>query len=184
MKVQGLNSSSRKTKKLIQNTFLELLNEKKELNKISVTELVKRAEITRSTFYTHYESIYEVAQEYEDQAIELLHFNDDDLNSIEEIENYFDDIIRYLKENEETYKMLLSANETFYFLQKLQKKAYQKLTFSLKKVIKTNSYLELDISFFMDGILSELLKYFRNQSDYTLDELSYNMKKWFKKIII
>ena len=60
MKVQGLNSSSKKTRNLIKKTFAELINEKKELNKITVTELVKRAEITRSTFYTHYDDIYEV----------------------------------------------------------------------------------------------------------------------------
>ena len=35
MKVQGLNSSSKKTRSLIKKTFAELMNEKKELNKIT-----------------------------------------------------------------------------------------------------------------------------------------------------
>ena len=69
MKVQGLNSSSKKTRNLIKTTFAELMQEKKELNKITVTELVKRADITRSTFYTHYDDIYEVAKDYELETI-------------------------------------------------------------------------------------------------------------------
>lgn len=48
----------KKTRNLIKKKFAELMNEKKELNKITVTELVKRAGITRSTFYTHYDDIY------------------------------------------------------------------------------------------------------------------------------
>ena len=63
MKVQCLNSSSIKTRNLIKKTFAELINEKKQLNKITVTELVKRAQLTRSTFYTHYDNIYEVAKD-------------------------------------------------------------------------------------------------------------------------
>ena len=54
MKAKNLNNSSKKTRNLIKNTFAEMLSEKKEINKISVTELVKRADINRGTFYTHY----------------------------------------------------------------------------------------------------------------------------------
>ena len=43
MKVENLNSSSRKTKQLIKENFAVLMNEKKELHAITVTELVKRA---------------------------------------------------------------------------------------------------------------------------------------------
>ena len=108
MKVQGLNSSSKKTRNLIKKTFAELMNEKKELSKITVTELVKRAGITRSTFYTHYDDIYEVVNDYQLETIELLVSDDIVLNSIKDIYNYFDDIFNCLKKNEEIYKMLLS----------------------------------------------------------------------------
>ena len=92
MKVQGLNSSSRKTRNLIKKTFAELMNEKKELNKITVTELVKRADITRSTFYTHYDDIYEVVNDYQLETIELLVSDDKVLNSVQDIYDYFDEI--------------------------------------------------------------------------------------------
>ncbi len=181
MKVQCLNSSSIKTRNLIKKTFAELINEKKQLDKITVTELVKKAELTRSTFYTHYDNIYEVAHDYELQTIDLLCNEDLKLYSKEDIINYFDNIIQCLKDNEETYKLLLSANESLLFLEKLKKIAGDKIYDALKNTY-TDKYLEINISFFLNGILMEVLKYFRNESSYSLDELLVNMKKWFEKI--
>lgn len=47
MKAKNLNASSVKTRNLIRDTFAELLYEKKNINKITVTELVQRADINR-----------------------------------------------------------------------------------------------------------------------------------------
>lgn len=183
MKVQGLNSSSKKTRKLIKKTFAELMNEKKELNKITVTELVKRAEITRSTFYTHYDDIYEVVNDYQLETIELLVSDDKVLNSIDDIYNYFDEIFNCLKKNEDIYKMLLVSNGSLVFLEQLKELAGEKIYYALQNIIKNNEYLELDVSFYMSGVISELVKYFRGQSNYSLEELLVNSKKWFKKVI-
>ncbi len=182
MKVQYENSSSKKTRALIKKTFAELVKEKKEFSKITVTELVKRADITRTTFYTHYEDIYEVAEDYELETIELLISDDLILHNDNDIYHYFEDIIACLKKNEEIYKMLLSSNEYLFFLLKIEKMATQKIYDELKNTHPSHPYLELDVSFLMDGIIGELVKYFRNKSDYTLDDLLINMKKWFKKL--
>ena len=40
----------RKTKQAIVTAFLELLDEKKDIDKISITDITKRADISRSTF--------------------------------------------------------------------------------------------------------------------------------------
>ena len=181
MKVQCLNSSSIKTRNLIKKTFAELMNEKKQLDKITVTELVKKAELTRSTFYTHYDNIYEVAHDYELQTIELLCNEDLKLHSKQDILDYFDNIIQCLKDNEETYQLLLSANESLLFLEKLKKIAGSKIYDALKDYDPDHD-LELSLSFFLNGILMEVLKYFRKESSYSLDELLVNMKKWFEKI--
>ena len=181
MKVGCLNSSSIKTRNLIKKTFAELFNEKKQLDKITVTELVKRAELTRSTFYTHYDNIYEVAHDYELQTIELLCSEDLKLHSKEDIENYFSNIIECLKENEQTYKLLLSANESLLFLEKLKNNASQKVYDALKNIY-SDKYLKLNISFFMNGLLVEILEYFRNESDFSLDDLLLNMNRWFEKL--
>ena len=182
MKVQGLNSSSKKTRNLIKKTFAELMNEKKELSKITVTELVKRAEITRSTFYTHYDDIYEVVNDYQLETIELLVNDDKILTSVKDIYSYFDEIFDCLKKNEDIYKMLLVSNGSLIFLDHLKKLAGEKIYYALQNIFKNNEYLELDVDFYMNGVISELVKYFRDQSDYSSDELLVNSKKWFEKI--
>ena len=181
MKVQCLNSSSVKTRNLIKKTFAELINEKKQLDKITVTELVKRADLTRSTFYTHYDNIYDVANDYKLQTISLLCSENLKLYSKKDIKDYFVNIIQCLKDNEKIYKLLLSADDSLLFLEKLKNIASQKIYQALKNSYK-EKYLELNISFLMNGILVEIIKYFRNESNYSLDDLLLSMNNWLEKI--
>lgn len=181
MKVKCLNSSSIKTRNLIKKVFAEIVHEKKQLNKVTVKEIVERAQITRSTFYTHYGSIYEVAQDYQLQTIDLLCNENLILQSKEDIENYFITIIQCLKENEETYKLLISTDDTLVFLDKLKKIASEKIYHALQNDFD-NTYLKLDVSFFMTGTCMELFNYFRGKSSYSLDEILIHIQKWFHKL--
>ncbi len=181
MKVQCLNSSAVKTRNAIKKAFAELLNEKKELNKVTVTELVDRAQITRSTFYTHYDNLYQVAQEYQLQTIELLCNEDLKLHSKDDVLEYFDNIFHCLKENENTYKLLLTTNDSLPFLDELKNIASQKIYDALKMIYPYRD-LDLKLSFLMDGIMVEILKYFRNEIKYSLDDLLLNIKEIFNKI--
>lgn len=52
-----------KTKRAIHAAFLPLLKEKKELSRVSVTELARRAEINKGTFYLHYSDLYALYEE-------------------------------------------------------------------------------------------------------------------------
>lgn len=182
MKVQCANASSVKTRKLIKKAFAEVINEKKSFSKVTVTEIVKIAGITRSTFYTHYDDIYDVAKDYQMETIQLLVSDDLVLRSKDDIERYFFIFLQCLKKNESTYKMLLSADESLYFLQRMKNIAIDKLYPALKNIYPEDKYLKLKISFFMDGIIDELLQYFRDSSEYSLDEILLNAQKIFQKI--
>lgn len=61
-----------KTKTLIKEALLELL-ENKELVKISITDIAKKVDINRSTFYLHYNSIDDVIFELEDEVIDEIY---------------------------------------------------------------------------------------------------------------
>ena len=56
-----------KTKHSIINAFLELRS-KKDIEKIRVKELCEKAGINKSTFYTHYQDIYDLSAQIETQA--------------------------------------------------------------------------------------------------------------------
>ncbi len=57
-----------KTKLAIRGAFMSIIQEK-SLNSISISELTKQANITRSTFYMYYDSIAAVRDEIEDEMI-------------------------------------------------------------------------------------------------------------------
>lgn len=186
MKVKNLNNSSLKTKKLIKKTFATLINEKKELSKLSVSELVTRADINRGTFYNHYNSIYDVAEDFESEVIKLLFEDNKELNSVQEIYLYIDNIINYLKSNEDLYKMLLASKEPMLFLEKLDNLIYKKLSKSLSSLsnIKNKNDLEINVSFYVSGAVNQILKYFRGQLDISLNELGQYMKNWLSDIFL
>ena len=176
MKVKNLNHSSEKTKKLIRTTFAQLIKEKDGLDNITVSELVRRADINRGTFYNHYDSIYDIAEEFESEIIQTLVEDNKPLNSL-------DDIFTYLKKNEKTYRLFLSSEAPRTFLVKLNNLIYDKLytcltSFNTKLPEKE---LKFNVSFFTDGIIYQVLKYF-NGTDLSLDDISDYSKLMFKNI--
>jgi AcrR family transcriptional regulator len=181
MKVQNKNHSSLKTKMKIQESFAMLLQEKNEIKNISVTELSKRADITRSAFYTHYSSIYDVAKELEEEALEKLN-EIKSKHSIEDIDYYFDHIFNYLKENERIYTMMLKSNDPLLFVSKLEKSINKKLYDALKN--KPIANLNLNITFFTNGCINLIIKYFRKEIKNSLEEIDDYIKHLFKTFFI
>ena len=59
------------TKNLIREVFIEMLNEK-PLAKITVTDIAKKCEINRNTFYYHYQDIYEILSEIFQKEIQKV----------------------------------------------------------------------------------------------------------------
>ena len=62
------------TKGMIQDALLELL-QSTPYEKITVTALCKQSEITRATFYLHYNNIDDVLEELLDDALRLTEFD-------------------------------------------------------------------------------------------------------------
>ena len=98
MKVKNLNNSSFKTKTLIKDTFAEILYEQRNIHKISVTELVRRANINRSTFYSHYDDIWQVAEDIKNETMKAF-FANKAINKIDDILPFFDEIYKYIKKS-------------------------------------------------------------------------------------
>lgn len=75
--------SSLRSKKLITDALVELLDEK-TLDKITITDIVKKANINRGTFYAHYTSVSDVVTVIFESAFEIIktsiHYMQDDVN--------------------------------------------------------------------------------------------------------
>ncbi len=114
--------NAERTRKWIRKAFTELLAEKKSIDKITVSELSARADITKTTFYYHYDDIYAVAEEFENELIAAL---DDMLARIEkdnpsDYSDYIGKILSFIKENEESYRLAANASDLAIFADKLK----------------------------------------------------------------
>ena len=181
MKAKNVNRSSIKTRALIKSTFAEMLSEKKEINKITVTELVKRADINRGTFYSHYDDVYSVAEDYENELIDKF-FDDARLIGSQNIESFTDSFFDYIKKNDENYKLLCNSNDFVFAAKKLVTIASNKfLEICCKdKNVVNREYIELEINVFIEGLLCEYVKYCRDLSATTPDKLYDYTKFWIK----
>lgn len=179
MKVQNLNSSSRKTRRLIKKVFAEMLSEKKELGKISVSELCKRADISRGTFYSHYDDIYGVAEDYENELIDAF-FDNARLVGSQNIDHFIDSFFEFIRQNNENYRLLCRSNEFLFAAKKLTAIASGKLLELCHgdSRIKDRTFIELDLQIFLEGLLCEYVKYCRGYSPTTLDDLYAYTKFW------
>ncbi len=181
MKSKNLNKSSRKTNRLIKNVFAEMLSEYKEISRISVSELCARAEISRGTFYSHYDDIYGVAEDYENELIDHF-FDNAKLLTPTNVEQFIDIFFQYIRENDENYKLLCRSNEFIFTAKKLTTIATNKFLELChhNALVKNKEYIDLDIAVFIDGILCEYVKYCRGLSAVKLDDLYAFTKQWLK----
>ncbi len=182
MKVKVINASSRKTREKIKKAFAELVKEKEGLNKVSVTDLVNKADITRSAFYTHYDNIYEVAKEIQNETLDVLIKNIDQFKEVGDIDAYFDEIFHYLEDNEDIYSMILSSQDPLLFTFGLNKIIVNTLSKALKD--RHHHDFELNLYFFIDGSMSLVIKHYRKEINYSLDEIKAYMKETFKTLFL
>ena len=120
----------RKTRKLLKEALVALMTEK-DFRKITVTELTKKADINRGTFYLHYFDIYDLLEEMENEALDYIK------KIIEKYSNPVDyykiliNIIEYVKGKKTFFQQIFGENGDIAFINKLKQE--------MKKIfIRTN----------------------------------------------
>lgn len=181
MKARNLNNSSRKTRANIKKVFAELLAEKRQLNKITVTELVSKANISRGAFYSHYDDIYSVAEDYESELFECF-FDNATLLNLGNVDEFIDVFFRYLKENDDNYKLLCRSNDSLLCAKKMSNIICAKLLELCNDNPKyvNKKHLEIEINVFVSGLIFEYIRYCRGASTATFDDLYDYTKSWTK----
>lgn len=180
MKVQNLNKSSQKTRELIRKTFAELAAEKRYLDKMSVTELVKRADINRATFYTHYSDIYEIADEYQKEVLNKISLCIP--TTKKDVIKFLDDVFEFIHAKEDTYRLLLTSDDPRYFLKRVGVKMTSKIL-SVPEINKPeNKWISMKVEMYVDGVLEQIISYFRGRSPHTFEELKEGFLEFAREI--
>ena len=142
-----------KTKKAIREAYIEL-RKKKPLNKIKVNDICESAMCIRATFYRYYQDIYDLNDQLEDEAVNMLVSTFEDKEALLfKTESYLKSLYASLEKNYDYYYTLFHDRKDV-LIRKLEK---QTLEF-YKTKYATNMEDEVLISFIIHGTL------------YTIDE--------------
>ena len=115
-----------KTEQAIRKTFHELLQEK-DVSKITVKELTERAEINKTTFYAHYETLPDLVNTLETENINYIINNLDQVQLLYTNPDLFiDNLYRNLKDCN-IAKISQNGNRNVTFLQKLKERIEKEL---------------------------------------------------------
>lgn len=169
------NRSVKRTKKMIRLAFIELLGEKKSFENITVSDICDRANICRSTFYYHYDDVYFVAEEFENELIEklTLYFVEIEEQTAKEYELCIKKVIEFLKENEEIYRKAIVSSDVKYFVEKLKlimsKKVFEESTSLPFSTNEKEKYAQ--IRFLSNACVDIMVDYFKGNIKLTLDEV-------------
>jgi AcrR family transcriptional regulator len=169
-----------RSKRLIREAFAQLIKERQDISKITVSEIVKRADISKSTFYCHYNDIYAVADEFGDEIIDLMNKTLDAYiahNNPDDIQTYAHQIIKALLENESLYRKLLSSNMTYSFIEKLKSIFIDKVSkgVKLKALSQNPNVRRIEIDIIANAIIYSFVDYFKSEDRLglgSLEELS------------
>ncbi|MFC5588166.1 TetR/AcrR family transcriptional regulator [Sporosarcina soli] len=119
--------SNRLTKECIESALVLLMKEK-NFNEISITEIVKRAGVSRTAYYRNYASkedvLHSMVQEVVNNTAKAMGLHDPDKNLYEFWYTMFDSI----KPFSETFQILLKANFGETILYQINKKLQEKVT--------------------------------------------------------
>ena len=167
--------SSIRSRKMIQTAFQELLREK-PFEKITVTDIVNRADINRSTFYAHYPDVRGLVEVMMDNVVQ----KSIDLVADMDFRKILTDPTAMLKglleigmENLELYRLLSQSDfalrQVEFVKAAFLKKAVTEL--NIPEEIRTSSRYKVQISFFIGGILNTYQQWMLGDLDCPPEEI-------------
>ncbi|MBO8463996.1 MAG: TetR/AcrR family transcriptional regulator [Firmicutes bacterium] len=166
MKANKNNRSVQRTKQLLKSSLIELL-QTTSITKISVTKLTKLANINRGTFYLHYDDIYCLLDDLENDMIQdvisILH-DHPPVNSEFTIFLLLYNVFEYIQKNSDICKTLLQTDNHNTFLQKM-KNVVQEECFSAWDILfhqQSKSFYPAYYAFIVSGCIG-LIEYWFEQ---------------------
>ena len=122
----------RYTKMVIKNSLLELMRDR-SISKVTVTDICKKANINRNTFYSHYANQFELLSNIEDELYEEIRQVVGDTINLEASGKLSYEICKYIKANSNICEVLFSENGDKDLLKRI---LYISHDFNIKKWMK------------------------------------------------
>ncbi|MBP3677897.1 MAG: TetR/AcrR family transcriptional regulator C-terminal domain-containing protein [Agathobacter sp.] len=168
--------SSIRSRNLIRQAFYETLKEK-SFEKITVTDIVKKADINRSTFYAHYPDVMGLLDEIQEEILNYTQKFMGEIDFSDFFDNpkpYLQNIVKLVSENNELYRLLMTSAMASKQLDKLKYILIDRTikTLDAPGMFRSPFEMEFAIRFFMGGIVDVYTQWLNGVIDCSLDELT------------
>lgn len=168
--------SALRSRKMIRQAFFELLKEK-SFEKITVTDVVKKADVNRSTFYAHYPDVMGVVEEIQQEIIEYTQSFMENVDFKDYYENpkpYLKNIVKLVAENNELYRLLMTSAMATKQFEELKYILIDRTleTLEVPEGFKDKFEFEFSVRFFMGGVVDVYTQWLYGVIDCSLDELT------------
>lgn len=171
--------SAVRSRKLIRTAFLEML-EQKELEKITVTDIVKSADINRSTFYAHYPDVQGLVDEIIGEAVDLTF----SLMDVVDYQLFFRDplpflrqIIAPLEQHQEMYRLLIRSGQAIAQMDRIKQRLISETVrfMGITDQTPNETFLSIRIRFSIGGMLDVVMQWLRGELDCALDDIAVHI---------
>lgn len=168
-------SSALRSKSMIRTAFLELLHEK-NFEKISVTDIVTRANINRSTFYAHYPDMIGLLDEIQSEIITRAQQISEETDYAEIYhapKEFLRKLIRIGTENRELFALLGASPLASRHLNQIKTTLLQNAISvrTLPDDPRTDICYAVQINFFIGGIAHTVQKWISGELECSEEEL-------------
>lgn len=162
-----------RSKLLIKKAFIDLLKEK-PASKVTVTDIVHEANISRGTFYAHYLDTKDLLESFQREFIkQILYFTrkNHKLTLVEQLNTLLMKILDILKNDYETYCILSNQDFTFEFYNEIRDAMIQELQqeFSLSPETKRRLHI------FIGGFMMLLREWLQKGNFESMDEYAQTL---------
>ncbi len=173
--------SAIRSRRMIREAFMELLREK-DLTRITVTDIVRRADINRSTFYAHYPDVSGLMEEIEDEVIAAMLAILKDFRFESFLANPMPLLLRvneFLEEDEDFYRQLLGTTGASSFLEKLKAlfADYMEADEEIPAEVRSTTGFSVRMHYFAGGIVNLYQQWFAGTLDCELDDIPQEVAK-------
>ena len=167
--------SAIRSRRFIRQAFMELLKEKK-FEKITVTDIVNRADINRSTFYAHYPDVRGLVEDILDEVVRKSTQLIREMN----YQSIFEDPRPFLREllfigmdNVEIYKRIGGTDFALRQIEELKTSLMDKAVsdVDVPEVIRMSNAYKIQINFFIGGILNTYQQWLQGNLVCTTEEI-------------
>ena len=167
---------------MIKSAFIELLKDK-NISKITVKEVTELANLTRNTFYAHFNDLYAVNEAVENDVIQKTIEMMDELSGDALFDNtliFFNNFMKYIEKEKVMFRALLQHGTAASFINKYSNLIIDHVLNNLNSIkVSNKEEFRIFLNVLFSGAVFVIKQYLENESTWDLETAAKNLNDIF-----